>query len=145
MIRPRIVRDAMARAPRTTPPSTTLAEAYALLVEGGFRHLPVVDASGRLAGIISDRDLLAAMPPPGSTPALLAASAAFARRPVSDVMAQAVLAVHEDDPLEVAIDLLIANRVSALAVVDLGDRLCGIVTLVDVAQAFMNLLRTLPT
>ncbi|WP_242394238.1 CBS domain-containing protein [Anaeromyxobacter oryzisoli] len=144
MIRPRIVREVMARAPRTALPSTTLAEAWELLVEGGFRHLPVVEASGRLAGIVSDRDLLAAMPPPGATPALLAASAAFARRPLREVMAQAVLAVREDDPLEVAIDLLIANRVSALAVVDPGDRLCGIVTLVDVAQAFMNLLRTLP-
>lgn len=144
MIRPHRVRDIMARSPRTATLETTLAEAYELLVEGGFRHLPVVDRSGRLAGMLSDRDLLAAMPPPGASPALVAAAAEFSRRTVGDVMAHAVLAVSEDESLEVAIELLIANRVSALAVTGTGERLSGIVTLVDVASAFVNVLRTLP-
>jgi acetoin utilization protein AcuB len=144
MIRPHRVRDIMARSPRTATPGTTLAEAYELLVEGGFRHLPVLDDSGRLAGMISDRDLLAAMPPPGASAALVQAAGAFSRRTVADVMAQAVLAVSEDESLEVAIELLIANRVSALAVTGPGERLTGIVTLVDVAGAFINVLKTLP-
>jgi CBS domain-containing protein len=143
MIRPRRVRDVMARTPRTAPPSTTLAAAYELMMEGGFRHLPVVDDRGHVIGMLSDRDVLAAMPPPGASPELLAASAELTRRPVTAAMADAVT-VQEDDALEVAIELMIANRVSALAVTDPRDRLCGIVTLVDVAGALVNLLKTLP-
>jgi acetoin utilization protein AcuB len=143
MIRPRKVREIMARDPVTAPPATTLAAAYELMMEGNFRHLPVVDARGRVVGILSDRDLLQAMPPPGGAPELLAASAAFSRRPVTAVMAEAVLTVSEDDAVEVAVDVMIANRVSALAVVDAEERLAGIVTLVDVAGALVNVLRTL--
>lgn len=144
MIRPRVVRDIMARSPRTASPETTLAAAYELLMEGGFRHLPVLDREGRLCGMISDRDLLAAMPPPGATPALVAAAAAYAQRTVGDVMARAVLAVGEEESLEVAVDLLLANRVSALAVTGPGERLTGVLTLVDVANAFASVLKTLP-
>jgi acetoin utilization protein AcuB len=134
----------MARTPRTAPPSTTLAGAYEIMMEGGFRHLPVVNDLGHVVGMLSDRDVLGAMPPPGSSAELLAASADFTRRPVTSVMADAVLAVQENDALEVAIELMIANRVSALAVTDARDRLCGIITLVDVAGAFVNLLRAMP-
>ena len=52
------VSDRMTRHVLTATASTTLPEAMAMMVDGHFRHLPIVD-SGRVIGMISMRDLMA--------------------------------------------------------------------------------------
>lgn len=44
--------------PQTIAPDTTFRHALHLMFEGGFRHMPVVDPSGRPIGVISSRDAL---------------------------------------------------------------------------------------
>jgi CBS domain-containing protein len=51
------VGDWMTRQPETVEASDATDHAAALMIHGGFRHLPVVD-QGRVAGIISIRDLM---------------------------------------------------------------------------------------
>jgi CBS domain-containing protein len=51
------VRDWMTTNPETIEASDTTAHAAALMIHGGFRHLPVLD-DGAVAGIISIRDLM---------------------------------------------------------------------------------------
>ena len=48
---------AMTPNPVTVAPNQTASEALALMHERGFRHLPVVGADGRVAGIVALRDL----------------------------------------------------------------------------------------
>jgi CBS domain-containing protein len=48
----------MTRNPVTATPMTTVEEAIAIMDEGYFRHLPVLE-DGKLAGIISIRDVVA--------------------------------------------------------------------------------------
>ena len=50
--------DRMTRHVLTASASTTLPEAMAMMVDGHFRHLPIVD-HGRVIGMISMRDLMA--------------------------------------------------------------------------------------
>ncbi len=52
------VGDCMTRNVMTASPATTLPEAMALMVDGHFRHLPIVQ-DGRAIGMISMRDLMA--------------------------------------------------------------------------------------
>ena len=47
----------MTRDPDTVQPDTSLSEAAAIMVRGGFRHLPVVDGT-KPVGIVSIRDLM---------------------------------------------------------------------------------------
>jgi CBS domain-containing protein len=49
----------MTRDPRTATGATTVPEAMALMTEGRFRHLPIVEA-GQLAGIVSIGDVVKA-------------------------------------------------------------------------------------
>ena len=49
----------MTRHVLTTGPDTEIAEAMALMVDGHFRHLPVVNADGHVIGMVSMRDLMA--------------------------------------------------------------------------------------
>lgn len=48
----------MTRDPRCVPPDMKVADAVVIMLERGFRHLPVVSASGRLLGVFSARDAL---------------------------------------------------------------------------------------
>ena len=47
----------MTREPETVNVSESTGQAAAVMIHGGFRHLPVTE-EGRLAGIISIRDLI---------------------------------------------------------------------------------------
>ena len=47
-------------APITVRPHTPADRAHALFVSLGLRHLPVVDAGGRVVGVITRKDLDAA-------------------------------------------------------------------------------------
>jgi CBS domain-containing protein len=51
------ISDWMTRHPETIESDDTTDHAAALMIHGGFRHLPVVDA-GELKGILSIRDLM---------------------------------------------------------------------------------------
>ena len=51
------VRDWMTKSPETIEASDETGHAAALMIHGGFRHLPVLDG-GVVAGIISIRDLM---------------------------------------------------------------------------------------
>ena len=48
----------MTRDPETVEADETTGQAASVMIHGGFRHLPVVDADGRPVGIISIRDLV---------------------------------------------------------------------------------------
>jgi CBS domain-containing protein len=51
------VRDYMTPAPIAASPETTVEEAAQIMLEHGFRHLPVVSGDRELKGIVSIRDL----------------------------------------------------------------------------------------
>jgi CBS domain-containing protein len=52
-----IVGDYMTPHPETIEPDETTEHAAVLMIHGGFRHLPVVEA-GKVVGILSIRDLM---------------------------------------------------------------------------------------
>ena len=47
------VRTVMTKDPATIPASATVAEAIRTMAEGGYRHLPMVDPSGRPTGVVA--------------------------------------------------------------------------------------------
>jgi CBS domain-containing protein len=53
------VSERMTRHVLTAGPTTELAQAMALMVDGHFRHLPVVNEEGHVVGVVSMRDLMA--------------------------------------------------------------------------------------
>jgi CBS domain-containing membrane protein len=95
----------------------------------GFHHMPVVDDRGELLGIVSDRDLLAAV---HEEP----------ERTIRDVMTRLSASVSPATPARSAADTLLALRVGCLPVLDDGH-LVGVVTATDflcVAQRALSLL-----
>jgi CBS domain-containing protein len=52
-----LVGAVMTSNPRTIIGDASLAKAFAIMIEGNFRHLPVVDATGRVVSMLSMRDV----------------------------------------------------------------------------------------
>jgi CBS domain-containing protein len=98
------------------------------MVQGGFRHLPVVDADRRLVGMVSERDLRERL----GTEVERFPDAAF------DLLSDEIEGAMRPDPITIpsdatvrdALELLADERIGALPVVD-GERLVGIVSYVD--------------
>ena len=53
------VDDFMTAAPDALTPEATMGEALALMDRGGYRHVPLVDADGQIAGLLRQQDILA--------------------------------------------------------------------------------------
>lgn len=123
------VEKVMSPNPRTIDESAPLADAAEALLEGGFRHLPVLDGKGELVGIISERDVRThlGMDVAGFPDATLEALS----EPVSEAMTPDPISVKTGTPLGEVLETFTAERVGALPVVDEGDRLVGIVSYVD--------------
>ncbi len=52
------VADVMTHHPLCVPPETTVSDAVLLMIERGFRHLPIVSAKSKIMGVFSIRDAL---------------------------------------------------------------------------------------
>ncbi|GAB4212539.1 MAG: hypothetical protein Fur007_05010 [Rhodoferax sp.] len=52
------VADIMTRNPTVVPPETKVSDAVMMMMERGFRHLPVINAAGKIMGVFSVRDAM---------------------------------------------------------------------------------------
>jgi CBS domain-containing protein len=141
-----IASDVMTRNVLSVPPDATVAQAVELMLERGISGLFVVDATGTLAGIVTEGDLLRRdelgterrrswwlrlIASPGRQ------AADFTRthgRRVADVMTQDVLSVRTDAPLEEIVTLMEERRIKRVPVLE-GDRVVGVVSRADLLRA----------
>jgi CBS domain-containing membrane protein len=120
------VRDVMTREVRTLGPNDRLALADELMQQGRFRHVVVVD-DGRVAGVLSQRDIFHGALAWSLGQGRKAHEQLLAATPVKDVMASHVLSVDPDAPLAEAAALLREHKIGCLPVVA-GDALVGVLT-----------------
>lgn len=114
-----------------------LRQTFYRMREREIRHMPVIDADGRLVGIISDRDL---------------------RRPdwvddeenvahfylldnahkVKDTMTPGPTVIHQNAPVIEAVEIFVERRFGALPVVDDEERLVGMISALDLLRAYRD-------
>lgn len=125
------VSQVMTPNPVTVAPTTSVLNARRLLRRHAVRHLPVLDAQGRLAGIVSDRDVqLTDQHLVDSLTALRSDLVMGRYRQVATVMTTRVRTVTPATPLARAGEILRRHRIGALPVVS-GGRLVGILSASD--------------
>ena len=103
---------------------------------------PVIDASGRVLGVVSEADLLHKE----TTPALpqgairlpwrLREQSKAAGVTAAEVMTTPAVTIHDDAPVAEAARLMQSRKVKRLPVVDGNGRLRGIITRTDVLSVF---------
>ena len=121
------VREVMTRDVVTLERNDKLLVAHDLMQLGRIRHLPVVDEEGRLAGIVSQRDLFHS----GLIKALGYGSHAQRQAldmvVVKEAMRTEVVTTTPDAPLRDAARLMLERKIGCLVVVD-GQQIVGILT-----------------
>ena len=111
-------------APITLTPDQTLADAKALAERYSVTGFPVVDGTGRVVGIVTNRDMR---------------FASDDRTPVRVMMTADNLAIlQEPADLETAKSLMKARRIEKLLVTDGNGKLTGLLTLKDTEKAVLN-------
>ena len=120
-------------------PDIGVRKAFFLMKENSIRHLPIVDESKKLIGIISDREL---------------------RRPnwvdeahdishvyyldnsmhVQDVMIENVHVLHTYDTLSKAVALLLDQNIGAAPILDKTESLVGMLSAIDLLKALADMI-----
>jgi acetoin utilization protein AcuB len=129
----------MTRQVVSVSPDMGIREAFFLMKENSIRHLPIIDESKKLIGIISDREL---------------------RRPnwvdeahdishvyyldnsmhVRDVMIKNVHVLHTYDTLAKAVTLLLDHGIGAAPVLDKTQSLVGMLSAIDLLRALADMI-----
>lgn len=135
------VSQSMTKKVITVSKEMSLLEARSLMHENDIRHLPVVEADNLLVGILTDRDVRAALPfklAKGANDPQEQKKVEHLR--VADVMTIRPVTISPMHTLQDALLLIQERRVGAFPVVDELGRLKGIVSVRDLLRAFINVL-----
>lgn len=106
--------------PVTLPISASVQDAKSYMREHSIGGIPIVDDEGKLLGIVTNRDLRFEKKN---------------RRPISEVMtSENLVTVAEGTSLNEAEDILQANKIEKLPVVNKANKLVGLITFRDITK-----------
>lgn len=145
----------MTRSVISVTPETTIVDAANLMLQRHVSGLPVVDAQGKLVGIVSEGDFLRRSEigtqrkrrnwlrfilGPGTS------AGDFVQehgRKVGEIMTTSPVTINEDTALAEIADIMEKNNIKRLPVVR-GDKVVGIVSRASLLQAVASLAREVP-
>ena len=147
--------DVMTRKIVSVRPDAAIAEAIRLMLDNRISGLPVIDAAGRLVGVLTEGDLLRR----GETgterqrprwleilmgPGRLAGEYVRTHgRRVSDIMTRNPVSVTPDTPLKAIVELMERHRIKRVPVLD-GDVPVGILSRADLLRGLAGVLDRVP-
>lgn len=129
------VKQQMAKNPATVKADDALKDAIWMMEHGRFRHLPVVDDSGKLVGMLTDRDIR-----------LIRPSLAFVGKEDAAVQIWSIavqqaavfdpITVRPETTLKEAAEMMLRWHVGGLPVVDEEKKVVGMITYTDILREF---------
>ena len=120
------IEQLMTKQPRTCRTGDGLDAAARIMWDHDIGAVPVIAENGRLAGIITDRDVCMAA---------LFTGASLAAIPVREHMSRQVFTVTPEDSVETAEEVMAAQQVRRLPVLSSTGEVVGMVTLSDLTRA----------
>jgi CBS domain-containing protein len=144
--------DVMSRPVFSTTPTDSLTSAIRVMLQNHISGLPVIDADGRIQGMLTEGDLLRRVET--GTQRQRPRWIAFLRGPgrladeyvqtharkVSEVMTPDPVTVAEDTPLEEVVSLMEKHRIKRVPVMR-GDKVVGIISRANLLYALANIAR----
>ena len=110
----------------TAMPSESVAGVAAALAENRIGAVPMISVSGGLAGIVSERDIVAALARRGCE---------ALDRPAGEIMTRNVVTCRPDDHIHDIMARMTEWRIRHLPVLDDNGQLAGIVSIGDIVKA----------
>ncbi len=134
-----LVKERMTRNPITVTEDTSLDEAMRIMKREKIRRLPILNDAGKLIGIVSDRDLLAASPSQATTLSKYEVGYLISKINMKEVMTRGVITVQEDCPVEEVARIMADRKIGGVPVMR-GATLVGIITETDLFKVFLEVL-----
>lgn len=122
--------DQVIRNAITVTPNLTLLEAREILLKYKVGRLPVIDASKRPVGIVTEKDFVRAIYEHGGK--------LIEKVLVKDFMSKNLITVTRNDVIHKCAKLMRQNKISSVLVLDSDRTLAGIVTKTDLASVFLT-------
>ena len=121
----RTVREVMSATAETVTPETTLADAAKVMERADIGDVLIVDGTGQLRGIVTDRDIAIRAVAEGRDPNTT---------PVEEIMTPTVETISSSATVREAIETMRRHDIRRLPVVDGGSPI-GVVSLGDLAMS----------
>ena len=134
------VRDYMTRNVSTLTDDARLIDAALMIRRTGKRHVPILSVeTGKLVGIISDRDVSRLAPSVLTTQDEDEYNRVFESTPIKKAMTKDPVTISVDASVLEAVQMLYEKKVSGLCVMK-GDSLEGIITSTDMLAVMIEML-----
>jgi acetoin utilization protein AcuB len=131
-----LVKNWMSKKIVTIQHDETITEAVNTLKRNGIRRLPVLKGE-RLVGIVTDRDLKAAMPSKATSLDIWEVHYLLSKIKVRDVMVKNPITINPDATIESAAIIMRDKKIGGLPVVE-KKKLVGIITENDIFEALIH-------
>jgi acetoin utilization protein AcuB len=128
----------MQTTPITVTPEDLVSTAYQRMHSNRIRHLPVVEGTDTLVGVITDRDIRRVSKSDEPHMAVHELTYLLEKLTVQETMTSQVLTVRGDTPVIVASQILLEKKFGCLPVVRDDNTLEGIITVTDLLRLYVK-------
>lgn len=119
------VREVMTRTLSTCSPDEPLTSAARIMWEGDCGAVPVVESNGKLAGMITDRDICMAMYTRGIR---------LADATVASAMSRGAFSCSPEESLETVLERMATHKIRRVPIMNEAGHLEGIVSFADIVR-----------
>jgi len=127
-----IVEDLMSKSVVTVELDDSLRMVKSIFDNVSFHHLLVVEDSGKLAGVISDRDLLRTLSPFIGTVVESNRDLATLNKRVHQIMTRKPIVLYAHEDISAAIEIFNTHGVSCIPIISADNRPIGILSWRDI-------------
>jgi len=120
-------RDVMSKNVEFVYTDTPIEDALKKLVEKDMTGMPVLDKDKKLAGIVSEKDMLILLQDP-----------CFGENPVSAYMSSEIVAFEEDDDVIDICDCLMNSKFRRVPIIDENKKVIGIISRRDIIRFILK-------
>ena len=126
-----LVKEIMTKEVESITPDTVLPEARQVMIRNNIRRLPVVDGD-KLMGIVTLSDIQQAAPSDATSLSVWELNYLLAQLTIKEIMTSPVMTIGENDLVNKAANMMLANKFGGIPVVNSAGGLSGMVTESDI-------------
>ncbi len=134
------VHERMTKNVATVHPDVSVSKAFQVLMEKHHSQLPVIDESGKLVGLITEKLLTEVSPSKATSLSVFEINYLLSKTKVMDIMKTNIFTVSPDCLIEEAAAEMANNDIGSLPVVEEDGTLVGILTRLDIFSSFIEIM-----
>ncbi len=136
------LKEVMICNPITLNIDDSFVDAARIFSEKRIRHLPVVNTTGTIMGIISQRDFNRITAPKRNEKGEYVYNMdELATYMLKQHIIESVTTLTPEDPIEKAVEIMAEQKLGAIPIVDSENRVIGIVSAIDMLKLLLKILR----